>query len=79
MLLFFFFFFSMSNIEYGPLPSVKDLQRNISIVFVNSHRSITMPRPSMPGQINIGGAHVKPPKDLPANIKVFLSNEIFKV
>ncbi|XP_055295942.1 UDP-glucosyltransferase 2-like [Sitodiplosis mosellana] len=55
-----------------PLPSIDELRKNISLIFVNAHRSITYPRPSMPGLIFIGGAHIKPPKPLPNNIQQFL-------
>lgn len=55
-----------------PLPSVDQLRKNISIVFVNAHRSITYPRPQMPGIVYIGGAHVKPPKSLPTDLQKFL-------
>lgn len=58
--------------DLGPLPSVHDLRKNISLTFVNAHRSITHPRPSMPGMIYIGGAHVKPPKPLPSDLQQFL-------
>lgn len=33
----------------GPLPSIDEMRKNISLTFVNAHRSITPPRPSMPG------------------------------
>lgn len=55
-----------------PLPSIDELRKNISLIFVNAHRSITYPRPSMPGLIYIGGAHIKPPKPLPQDIQQFL-------
>lgn len=54
------------------LPSIDELRKNISIIFVNAHRSITYPRPSMPGLIYIGGAHIKPLKPLPADLQTFL-------
>lgn len=38
-----------------PLPSIDELRKNISIIFVNAHRSMMYPRPSMPGLIYIGG------------------------
>ncbi|KAI8130126.1 hypothetical protein FF38_01733 [Lucilia cuprina] len=58
----------------GPLPYVRDLEKNISLMLINSHRSMDLPRPSMPGLINVGGAHIKPAKPLPANIKNFIDN-----
>lgn len=56
----------------GQLPTVDELRKNVSIVFVNAHRSITHPRPTMPGLIFIGGAHIKPPKPLPSDLQTFL-------
>lgn len=32
-----------------PLPSLEDLSKNISVILVNTHRSVLRPRPVMPG------------------------------
>lgn len=56
--------------EFGPLPSIQELEKSISVVFVNTHRSLIPPRPTMPGMIDIAGAHVRPPKTLPNDIQV---------
>lgn len=56
------------------LPSMDDLIRNVSVILVNSHRSVLKPRPSMPGIINIGGAHIKEPKALPNDLQTFLDD-----
>lgn len=56
----------------GDVPSIDELHRNVSITFVNSHRSLAAPRPTLPSIIEIGGSHVKPAKPLPADIKKFL-------
>lgn len=56
-----------------PLPSIDELRKNISLIFVNAHRAITYPRPSMPGLIYIGGAHIKPSKLLPNDLQQFLN------
>ncbi len=53
-----------------PLPSVEELEKSISVMLVNSHISVSPPRPSMPGLINIGGAGIRPPKALPVDIQV---------
>lgn len=58
----------------GPLPHVHDLERNISLMLINSHRSVDLPRPSMPGLIDVGGAHIQPAKPLPLDIQNFLDN-----
>lgn len=46
------------------LPSVESLYQRVSLIFVQSHRLLNKPRPMMPGIINIGGCHIKPPKPL---------------
>lgn len=56
----------------GSIPSINDLMKNVSLILVNAHRSITPPKPSMPGLIYIGGAHVKPTELLPNDIETFL-------
>lgn len=56
----------------GPVPSVLDLEKNISLRIVNNHRSMMNPRPMMPGLIYTSGIHIKPPKALPNDIQAFL-------
>lgn len=56
----------------GPLPSLDDLLKRISLILVYSHRSISYPRPMMPGLINIGGCHIKPNQKLPIDVQTFL-------
>lgn len=58
--------------ELKPLPSLDDLLSKISLIMVYTHRSISYPRPAMPGLVNIGGAHIKPTKPLPNEIRTFL-------
>ncbi|XP_047098402.1 UDP-glycosyltransferase UGT5-like [Schistocerca piceifrons] len=50
----------------GPsLPSVLDIERNTSLLFLNSHPSLHFPRPLAPNVIEIGGMHVCSPRTLP--------------
>lgn len=42
--------------------------------FVNTHKSTSSPRPAMPGIINIGGSHIRPPKPLPNDLKDFFDS-----
>lgn len=56
----------------GPLPSIDDLIRNVSVTLTNSHPALFHPRPSMPTLINIGGAHLKKPNKLPNDLQQFL-------
>uniref|UniRef100_A0A6B2EIL5 Putative udp-glucuronosyltransferase n=1 Tax=Phlebotomus kandelakii TaxID=1109342 RepID=A0A6B2EIL5_9DIPT len=56
----------------GPLPSVQELEKSVSVILFNSHAATSPPRPEMPGYVKIGGIHIKDPKPLPAKIKEFL-------
>lgn len=55
------------------IPTIDELHQNVSIIFVNSHRSLAPPRPSLPHIIDIGGSHIQPAKPLPADIERFLN------
>uniref|UniRef100_A0A182KAS7 UDP-glycosyltransferases domain-containing protein n=1 Tax=Anopheles christyi TaxID=43041 RepID=A0A182KAS7_9DIPT len=58
----------------GPelMPSIRDLEKSISVILVNSHLSTSPPRPTIPGLVNVAGAHIKPAKELPEDIQKFL-------
>uniref|UniRef100_T1GRG5 Glucuronosyltransferase n=1 Tax=Megaselia scalaris TaxID=36166 RepID=T1GRG5_MEGSC len=62
-----------SHIE-GPLPSISDLEKNISLILVNSHRATDSPRPTISGLVDIGGAHIQKPKPLPKDIQDFIDS-----
>lgn len=49
----------------GDIPHVVKMERDTSVMLVNYHSSLGLPRPTMPGQINIAGAHIRPPLRLP--------------
>lgn len=55
-----------------PIPSVSQMEKNISVILLNSHTPLTTSRPSVPGMIPIGGMHIYPPKKLPQDIQTFL-------
>ena len=65
-------FFSHLERDGHPLPSVAELEKKISAIFVNSHTALAGPRPAMPGMVNVAAAHIKPPKPLPADLQKFL-------
>ncbi|XP_017837951.1 UDP-glucuronosyltransferase 2C1-like [Drosophila busckii] len=54
------------------VPTIKQLQRNVSAILFNSYMPLESPRPLAFNTIPVGGLHIKPPKALPANIKKFL-------
>jgi glucuronosyltransferase len=47
------------------LPPVWELERKISLVLLNSHHSLSYPKPLMPNYVQVGGMHMKPPTTLP--------------
>ncbi|KAH8292021.1 hypothetical protein KR054_003528, partial [Drosophila jambulina] len=54
------------------VPKVKELERNISAIFLNSYMPLTSPRPMTYNMISVGGLHILPPKSLPGHIQKFL-------
>jgi glucuronosyltransferase len=47
------------------VPSLSDIARNTDLLLVNTHFSVNRPRPLVPGIVEVGGLHIKPPKKLP--------------
>jgi hypothetical protein len=47
------------------LPSVAEIEYSTSLVLLNSHFSLSYPRPLMPNMVQVGGLHVKPPNKVP--------------
>lgn len=54
------------------LPTVRQMEKKISVVLVNSHLAIDHPRPSMPNVVNVGGIHLRATKPLPDDLKKFV-------
>lgn len=46
-------------------PTLERMLNNVSLTLVNSHHAIGVPRPYLPGVIEVGGMHIKEPKSLP--------------
>lgn len=44
------------------------------MILVNTHKTVSVPRPKMSGIVNIEGAHINPPKPLPEDLKQFIEN-----
>ncbi|XP_044729432.1 uncharacterized protein LOC123292782 [Chrysoperla carnea] len=54
------------------LPHTKplsEISKNVSLILLNSHPSLSTPRALVPNMIEIGGFHVDQPKPLPADLK----------
>jgi len=54
------------------LPTVSKMEKNISLMLLNSYFPLVNPRPEVPGMIAVGGVHIEQPKSLPSDIKKFL-------
>jgi len=52
------------------LPSVREIEKNASLILNNAHFSLTYPRPNLPQVIDVAGMHCKPGQPLP---KVYIS------
>jgi len=51
---------------FGPdVPDADSVMRNTSLVFVNGHYSVDLPKPMLPNFIDIGGIHLVKTKPLP--------------
>lgn len=51
---------------FGPdMPSLRSIVYNTSIMMVNTHFSLNLPRPFVPGIIEVGGIHIGKVKKLP--------------
>lgn len=48
------------------------MEKNISIMLLNSYTPLTTSRPTVSGMISVGGMHIYPPKKLPQDIQQFL-------
>ncbi|KAH8348067.1 hypothetical protein KR084_003641, partial [Drosophila pseudotakahashii] len=56
------------------VPTVKELERNISVILLNNYVPLISPRPISFNMIPVGGLHIQPAKDLPANLQKFLDD-----
>uniref|UniRef100_A0A2M4CHZ1 UDP-glucuronosyltransferase n=1 Tax=Anopheles darlingi TaxID=43151 RepID=A0A2M4CHZ1_ANODA len=56
----------------GPLPLVADLERQVSVILLNSYTPLTTTRARVPGLVPVGGLHIKEPKRLPADLQTFI-------
>ncbi|XP_058832649.1 UDP-glycosyltransferase UGT5-like isoform X2 [Topomyia yanbarensis] len=56
----------------GPLPKIADLERQVSVILLNSHTPLTSTRAKVPGLVQVGGLHIKKPKTLPNDLRKFL-------
>ncbi|XP_044750032.1 UDP-glycosyltransferase UGT5-like isoform X4 [Coccinella septempunctata] len=55
------------------LPSVTELARSTSLIFVNTHFTLHDAKPLPPNVVEIGGIHLEKKKKLPENIEKFIN------
>ncbi|XP_022164054.1 2-hydroxyacylsphingosine 1-beta-galactosyltransferase-like isoform X1 [Myzus persicae] len=54
-------------------PPLEQMLKNVSLTLVNSnYYAIGVARPYLPGIVEVGGMHIKPPNPLPENLQIFL-------
>ncbi|KAM7351747.1 UDP-glycosyltransferase UGT5-like [Cochliomyia hominivorax] len=59
----------------GSFPSLSDMEKNVSLIFINGHFSEGPIRPNVPAIVEIGGIQVKDkPEPLPKDIAHFLNS-----
>lgn len=56
------------------LPPLEEIVRNTSLLFVNSHFSVTQSKPSAANVIEVGGIHIKEQKPLPKDLQNLLDS-----
>ncbi|KAH8314128.1 hypothetical protein KR067_013421, partial [Drosophila pandora] len=54
------------------VPTIKELERNISAILLNTYLPLASPRPTSFNMIKVGGVHIEPPKELPKDLQEFL-------
>lgn len=67
-------YFAESTKQLEELPSIEELELNVSVTLTNNHIISFRPRPKMIGMVDIAGVHIRPAKELPQNIKTFLDS-----
>ena len=58
----------------GDIPTIRDLTKRTSMIFTNTHYSLSGPKPLTPAVIELGGIHIQKPKPLDhVRIQTFFS------
>ncbi|EDW02191.1 GH20036 [Drosophila grimshawi] len=58
--------------HFDKLPTIKQLERNISVILLNTYMPLEAPRPLSFNMIPVGGLHIKPAQPLPTEMQKFL-------
>ncbi|XP_049819201.1 UDP-glycosyltransferase UGT4-like [Aethina tumida] len=54
------------------IPYIGDVEKNVSLLLLNTNVVMNYPRPNVPSIVEIGQMHIKPKKPLPKSLKAFL-------
>ncbi|EDW04367.1 GH20997 [Drosophila grimshawi] len=54
------------------VPKVRQMEKQISVMLLNSHAPLTTARPTVDAMVPVAGMHIYPPKQLPADMQSFL-------
>ncbi|KAK8721970.1 hypothetical protein OTU49_012402 [Cherax quadricarinatus] len=59
--------------HFPDLPPLLDLERNMSMMFVNTHFSVGMPVPLLPSQVEVGAIHCRPANPLSQELESWIT------
>ena len=57
---------TVQRLAFPDCPPLIEIEKNVSLVFTNTHPAFTYPRTLPPQVIEVGGIHCRPAKLLPA-------------
>ncbi|CAB3254070.1 unnamed protein product [Arctia plantaginis] len=61
--------------RFGPdVPSIEEMEKNVQMLFLNSHPIFANNRPVPPSVVYLGALHLQPVKELPQDLKTYLDN-----
>ncbi|XP_066982218.1 UDP-glycosyltransferase UGT5-like [Macrobrachium rosenbergii] len=60
------------DVHFPGLPPILDIERNQSLVLLNSHFSTGLSVPLLPSQVEVGGMHCRPAKPLPGGLESWI-------
>ncbi|KAK8724713.1 hypothetical protein OTU49_011232 [Cherax quadricarinatus] len=59
--------------QFPELPSLLDLERNMSLALLNTHFAIDTPLPLLPSQVEVGAMHCRPGNPLPQELESWIT------
>ncbi|XP_053656172.2 UDP-glucosyltransferase 2 isoform X2 [Cherax quadricarinatus] len=65
--------FNEISAHFPDLPPLLDLERNMSMMFVNTHFSVGMPVPLLPSQVEVGAIHCRPANPLSQELESWIT------